>query len=187
MAVCEKFQEYYFSSSSHIQEKHKNEPSWFTLGQLLRCCAVFVSLRSLVAYWLSATTIRVRCHVTFLAADCSIACNMMLPFQRGHQCCFSLTTKQRIIRAFTETKLEERPTIWLILFDFICPVGIFVFTDNTLHHYSSFWWSHSWINTFCPPWQRRTRDAAANVSSSKTFFFINSVYTNSVLNARVHV
>ena len=32
----------------------------------------------------------------------------------------------------------------------------------------------------------RLRCSSSNVSSSKTFFFINSVYTNNVLNARVH-
>ena len=47
--------------------------------------------------------------------------------------------------------------------------------------------SHSGIDTFCLPWQWRAEDTAANVSCSKTFFLVNSVYTNDVLNARVHV
>ena len=95
-AVCEKFQEYYFSSSSHIQEKHKNKLSWITLWQLRCLLSVFfavvlcLSLMSPVACWLPATTIHARCHVTFPAADCSITCKMRLPFQRGCQCCFSM-------------------------------------------------------------------------------------------------
>ena len=32
-----------------------------------------------------------------------------------------------------------------------------------------------------------TKDTAANMSCSKTFFLVNSVYTNNVLNAGVHV
>ena len=34
---------------------------------------------------------------------------------------------------------------------------------------------------------RLAEQASANVSSSKMFFLVNSVYTNNVLNARVHV
>ena len=46
--------------------------------------------------------------------------------------------------------------------------------------------SHSGIDTFWLPCGRHAGDAVANVSGSKTYFFINSVYTNNVLNARVH-
>ena len=45
----------------------------------------------------------------------------------------------------------------------------------------------SWRVKSVDPWVRRPGDAAAHVSSSKTFFFIDSVYTNDVLNACVHV
>ena len=37
------------------------------------------------------------------------------------------------------------------------------------------------------PWQRLAEQAPAKVSCSKTFFVVNSVYTNNVLNAHVHV
>ena len=47
--------------------------------------------------------------------------------------------------------------------------------------------SHSGINTCCLPWQRRAEEATANVSCSKTVFLVKSVYTNKVLNTRVHV
>ena len=44
---------------------------------------------------------------------------------------------------------------------------------------------HSGIDTFCLPWQRCDGDTTTNVGCSKTFFIVKSVYTNSVLNARV--
>ena len=47
--------------------------------------------------------------------------------------------------------------------------------------------SHSEIDTSRLPWRQLAEQATANVSSSKTFFFVNYVYTNNVLNARVHV
>ena len=47
--------------------------------------------------------------------------------------------------------------------------------------------SHSGISTFCLQWRRRSEDTAANVSSSKTCFLVNSPYTDNVLNACVHV
>ena len=37
------------------------------------------------------------------------------------------------------------------------------------------------------PWRGLEEETAANVSCSKTFFLVNSLYTNNVLNARVHV
>ena len=37
------------------------------------------------------------------------------------------------------------------------------------------------------PWRRPEDEATANVSCSETFLLVNSVYTNNVLNARVHV
>ena len=57
------------------------------------------AFRYMLMYTLDPT-IHMICHMTFLAADCGIACIMRLPFQRGRQCCFSLMTKQWIIRAF---------------------------------------------------------------------------------------
>ena len=45
--------------------------------------------------------------------------------------------------------------------------------------------SHSGIDTFSLPWRRRAKDTAAAVSSSETFFLVNSAKTNNVLNALV--
>ena len=47
--------------------------------------------------------------------------------------------------------------------------------------------SHSAIDTFCLPWRQRTKDTSTNVSCPKTFFLVNCLYTNNVLNAHVHV
>ena len=46
---------------------------------------------------------------------------------------------------------------------------------------------HSEINTSLLAGQLRAEQATANVSCSKMFFLVNSVYTNNVLNAGVHV
>ena len=62
------------------------------------------------------------------------------------------------------SRLEERSTITLL------PVR-----------------SHSGIDTFCLPWWQHAGDPALMVSVSKSFFLVNSTYTNNVLNARVHV
>ena len=47
--------------------------------------------------------------------------------------------------------------------------------------------SHSESDTSLLAGRRQVEQATANVSCSKTFFLVNSVYTNNVLNARVHV
>ena len=46
---------------------------------------------------------------------------------------------------------------------------------------------HSEIDTSQLAGRWRVEQASANVSCSKTLFLVNSVYTNNVLNARVHV
>ena len=46
---------------------------------------------------------------------------------------------------------------------------------------------HLEINTSQLAGGWRAEQATAKVSCSKTFFLVNSVYTNNVLNARVHV
>ena len=46
---------------------------------------------------------------------------------------------------------------------------------------------HSEIDTSPLAGRQRAEQASANMSCSKTFFLVNSVYTNNVLNARVHV
>ena len=43
------------------------------------------------------------------------------------------------------------------------------------------------IDTSGPPWWQLAEQATAKVSCSKTFFLVNSVYTNNVLNAHVNV
>ena len=47
--------------------------------------------------------------------------------------------------------------------------------------------SHSGIDTFCLPWRRHAGDPAPTVSHSKSFFLVNSAYTNNVLSAGVDV
>ena len=47
--------------------------------------------------------------------------------------------------------------------------------------------SYSGIDTFFQPCRQCAGDATANVSRIKTFFLVNSVNTNTVLNAHVHV
>ena len=51
-------------------------------------------------YCLPATTIHAISHVTFPAFDFSIVSYIRLLFQLQGQYCFSLRTKQQIIRAF---------------------------------------------------------------------------------------
>ena len=47
--------------------------------------------------------------------------------------------------------------------------------------------SHSGIDSVCLPWQLHAEDKATNMSCWKTFFLVNSVYTNNVHNVHVHV
>ena len=48
--------------------------------------------------------------------------------------------------------------------------------------YVAFWDQYFWL-----PWRRLAEQANAKESYSKTFFLVNSLYTNNVLNAHVHV